>query len=51
MDKYSVHEDWPIVEKDHASVITYIDSFVGQLISKLKELDLDENTIQRLRRF
>ena len=43
--EYAVNDDWPNVEKDHASVITYVDDFVGQLISKLKELRLDESTV------
>ena len=43
--EYAVHDDWPNVEKDHASVITYVDEFVGQLISKLKSLEIDNNTI------
>ena len=43
--KYAKHNDWPDVEKDHASVITYMDNYVGQFIKKLQKKDLDNNTI------
>ena len=39
------YEDWPAVEKDPASVITYMGNFVGQLMSKLRETGIDEDTI------
>ena len=37
--------NWPDIEKDHASAITYMDNYIGQLISKLRQLGIDENTI------
>ena len=43
--EYEKHEDWPDVEKDHASVITYMDDYVGQLMRKLQEKEMDDNTI------
>ncbi|CAE7487032.1 Galns [Symbiodinium pilosum] len=36
---------WPDVEKDHAAVITYLDSKVGDLLSRLKSLNIDRNTL------
>jgi len=38
-------KDWPEVEKDHAAVITYMDSLIGDLMKKLKELGVDDNTL------
>ena len=43
--KYTTNKKWPAVEKDHASVVTYLDKYVGQLMSKLKDLGMDNNTI------
>ncbi len=37
--------DWPKPEKGFASMIRNIDRDMGKLFAKLKELDLDENTI------
>jgi arylsulfatase A-like enzyme len=36
---------WPAVEKNKAAMITRLDAYVGQLLDKLKELKLDDNTI------
>jgi len=36
---------WPAVEKDHAAVITYLDSKVGELLSRLRSLGVDSRTI------
>jgi len=36
---------WPAVEKDHAAVITYLDSKVGELLSRLRSLGVDNETI------
>ena len=36
---------WPTVEQDHASVITYLDSYIGEFMSMLLDLGIDENTI------
>ena len=38
--EYETHEDWPDVEKDHASVITYMDKYVGELMTKLEEKEM-----------
>lgn len=38
-------EPWPAVEKHKASMITRLDRYVGQLMDKLKELKIDDNTI------
>ena len=35
---YRQHHHWPNVERDHAAVVTYLDSAVGDLIAKLKAL-------------
>lgn len=37
--------DWPEAQKKHAALITRLDSYVGRIMDKLKELGLDENTI------
>jgi arylsulfatase A-like enzyme len=36
---------WPDVERDHAAVITYLDSKVGDLMKRLKKLNVDDNTL------
>eukprot|EP00440_Ansanella_granifera_P019971 gb/GFBE01021701.1/.p1 GENE.gb/GFBE01021701.1/~~gb/GFBE01021701.1/.p1 ORF type:complete len:492 (+),score=94.38 gb/GFBE01021701.1/:1-1476(+) len=36
---------WPDVEKDHAAVITYLDSKVGDIMRRLKDLGADANTL------
>lgn len=36
---------WPSVEKDHAACITYLDTKVGQLMTRLKDLGVDDNTL------
>ena len=38
-------EKWPQPQKNHAAMITRLDTDVGRLLDKLKELKLDENTI------
>jgi arylsulfatase A-like enzyme len=38
-------EPWPQVEKNKAAMITRLDADVGQLLEKLKQLKLDEQTI------
>jgi arylsulfatase A-like enzyme len=43
--KYSNETGWPEVERDHAAVITYLDNYVGDLMAKLKQLSIDEDTI------
>jgi arylsulfatase A-like enzyme len=39
------NKPWPQVEKNHAAMITRLDADVGRLMTRLKELDLDEKTI------
>lgn len=38
-------EPWPDVEKDHAASVTYLDVKVGQLMSQLKVLGIDDKTV------
>jgi arylsulfatase A-like enzyme len=38
-------QPWPAVEKNKAAMITRLDTYVGQLLDKLKELKIDDNTI------
>ena len=43
--RYANQTTWPPVERDHAGVITYLDSYVGQVMHQMKELNIEENTI------
>ena len=43
--EYASHTDWPEVERDHAAVITYLDSYVGDLLALLKSLQIDDKTL------
>jgi arylsulfatase A-like enzyme len=38
-------ESWPEPQKNHAAMITYLDTEVGKVLGKLKKLGLEENTI------
>ncbi len=38
-------EDWPDAQKGHAAMITRMDGDVGRLLDKLRELDLDNDTL------
>ncbi len=38
-------ESWPQPQKNHAAMITYLDTQIGKVLAKLAELKLDENTI------
>jgi len=38
-------ENWPEAQKGHAAMITRMDGDVGRLMAKLKELEIDENTV------
>ena len=38
-------EKWPQVEKNYAAMVTRLDADVGKLMKRLKDLNLDENTI------
>jgi arylsulfatase A-like enzyme len=44
-DKPYTDKDWPQVEKNYAAMVTMIDSDVGKVIEKIKQLGLDRNTI------
>jgi len=39
------NQPWTESEKGYAAMITYLDKEVGKIVSKLKELGLDENTM------
>jgi arylsulfatase A-like enzyme len=39
------NKDWTESEKGYAAMITYLDKEVGKIISKLKALGIDENTL------
>jgi len=38
-------KDWPEAEKGKAAMISRLDSYVGRILDKLKELGIDENTM------
>jgi arylsulfatase A-like enzyme len=38
-------QPWPPAEKNKAAMITRLDTYVGQLLDKLKELRMEDNTI------
>ncbi len=38
-------EDWPEVQKAHAAMVTRLDDGIGQIVAKLEELGIDENTL------
>lgn len=37
--------DWPEAQKGHAAMITRMDRDIGRLLAKLRELDLDQDTV------
>ena len=39
------NKDWPDPQKGHAAMISRMDSDIGRLMAKLKELNLDDNTL------
>lgn len=39
------HKNWPEPQKGHAAMITRLDNYIGQLLDKLKQLGLDDNTL------
>jgi arylsulfatase A-like enzyme len=39
------HEPWPQAQKNHAAMITYLDTQVGQIVDKLEELGLTNDTL------
>jgi arylsulfatase A-like enzyme len=38
-------EPWPQPQKNHAAMITYLDTQVGRILARLAELNLEQNTI------
>jgi len=38
-------EDWPQVEKNYAAMVSMIDADVGKMLEKIRQLELDSNTI------
>lgn len=38
-------KDWPDPDKGHAAMITRLDSYIGRLVDRLRELGLAENTL------
>ncbi|MGK7393982.1 MAG: arylsulfatase [Candidatus Cyclobacteriaceae bacterium M3_2C_046] len=38
-------KDWPQMQKNHAAMISRMDTDVGKLLAKIRQLDLAENTI------
>jgi arylsulfatase A-like enzyme len=43
--EYANRTGWPEVERDHASVITYLDAYVGEMVGLLKALDVEQDTV------
>ena len=43
--EYAPRTAWPEVERDHAAVVTYLDGKVGELMSTLEELELEQSTL------
>lgn len=39
------NQDWPRQDKGHAAMITRLDSYVGRMLAKLKELNIAKNTL------
>jgi arylsulfatase A-like enzyme len=37
--------DWPAPVKGHAAMVTRLDGYVGEIIDRLKKLDIEDNTI------
>ena len=38
-------QNWPKPERDYASMVTLMDKYIGQVVSKLKELNIDDDTL------
>jgi arylsulfatase A-like enzyme len=38
-------KDWPEPQKGHAAMITRLDGYVGRVLKRLKELEIDEQTV------
>lgn len=43
--QYANQTEWPNVEKDHASAISYLDRCIGDILAALKRNDLDETLV------
>jgi len=43
--RYQNQTSWPLVERDHAGVITYLDNYVGQVMTMVESLNIEENTL------
>ena len=43
--RYASQSSWPDVEKDHAGVITYMDSYVGEIMDKIDALGIANDTV------
>lgn len=39
------HKNWPLVQKEHAAMISRLDGDIGRLMTLLKELGIDDKTI------
>jgi len=39
------NEDWPMDRKGYAAMVSRLDKYVGQIMEKLKEAGIDENTV------
>ena len=44
-DGQYAQESWPNVEKDHAAVVTYLDRNIGEILTLLETLNVEENTL------
>jgi arylsulfatase A-like enzyme len=42
--QYANESSWPDVEKDHASVVSYLDSTIGKLFHVLEEMKIDDES-------
>jgi arylsulfatase A-like enzyme len=42
---FYAHQDWPEVQKRYAAAVTLLDRYVGEIIQRLKQRGLDQNTL------
>ena len=42
---YAKHTEWPIVERDHAGSVAYLDARIGEVLGALVELELESKTV------
>jgi len=45
MMEYAKNTDWPETQKAHASMISYMDRDIGELLDQLEHLGIDEHTL------